>query len=316
MVRKVKADGAPVTAAAVAFGYSRPSYYEAAAALERSGLEGLVPARPGPRGPHKLTEADPRLGRGATGRRPGAAPGAAAGPASRSPSACACTPARSRKRWPAAGSTAPKAADLPAREMRKEDDPSLSLLPSPGHAAAEPGTSLDAGQDTCPRRRAGRPLRASTPCRPARARRGVPARARRADPRWRHRLAACPGRPDPRPSTAAPACQPPSTHPARPPICRSRWPPSSSAPWRPSRSPEPHHQPAPVTRLPIPEGDTDAPRYRGVEGDRRPPLQNGSFVCPPVQPQAGPPQHRVRDPPVRPARQGDRAGLGRQTRSP
>ena len=33
---------------------------------------------------------------------------------------------------------------------------------------------------------------------------------------------------------------------------------------------------------------------------------------PPVQPQAGHPQHRVRDPPVRPARQGDRAGLGRR----
>jgi len=56
MVRKVKADGAPVTAAAAAFGYSRPSYYEAAAALDRAGLEGLVPARPGPRGGHKLTE--------------------------------------------------------------------------------------------------------------------------------------------------------------------------------------------------------------------------------------------------------------------
>ena len=55
MVRQVKADGAPVTAAAAAFGYSRPAYYEAAAALERSGLEGLVPGRPGPRGPHKLT---------------------------------------------------------------------------------------------------------------------------------------------------------------------------------------------------------------------------------------------------------------------
>ena len=34
--------------------------------------------------------------------------------------------------------------------MRKEDDPSLSLLPSPGHAAAEPGTRLDAGQDSAP----------------------------------------------------------------------------------------------------------------------------------------------------------------------
>ena len=56
MVRRVKADGAPVTEAAAAFGYSRPSYYQAAAALERSGLEGLVPARPGPRAGHKLTE--------------------------------------------------------------------------------------------------------------------------------------------------------------------------------------------------------------------------------------------------------------------
>ena len=55
MVRRVKAEDAPVTEAAAAFGYSRPSYYEAAAALERSGLEGLVPARPGPRGGHKLT---------------------------------------------------------------------------------------------------------------------------------------------------------------------------------------------------------------------------------------------------------------------
>src|SRR5260370_9621037 len=68
MVRKVKADGAPVTEAAPAFGYSRPSYYEAAAALERSGLDGLVPATPGPRGAHKLTaqlcaRAEPQLPR-------------------------------------------------------------------------------------------------------------------------------------------------------------------------------------------------------------------------------------------------------------
>ena len=56
MVRKVRAGGAPVTQAAAAFGYSRPAYYQAAAALESSGLEGLVPARPGPRGGHKLTE--------------------------------------------------------------------------------------------------------------------------------------------------------------------------------------------------------------------------------------------------------------------
>ena len=56
MVRKAEAGGVPVTEAAAAFGYSRPAYYAAAAALEASGLEGLVPARPGPRGAHKLTD--------------------------------------------------------------------------------------------------------------------------------------------------------------------------------------------------------------------------------------------------------------------
>ena len=34
--------------------------------------------------------------------------------------------------------------------MRKEDNPSLSLLPSPGRAAAEPGARPDAGQATAP----------------------------------------------------------------------------------------------------------------------------------------------------------------------
>jgi transposase len=48
-------DGEPVTATAAAFGYSRPSYYQAAAAIAESGLDGLVPARPGSRGGHKLT---------------------------------------------------------------------------------------------------------------------------------------------------------------------------------------------------------------------------------------------------------------------
>jgi hypothetical protein len=52
--------------------------------------------------------------------------------------------------WPAAGSGTPKAADLPDREERKEDNPSLSLRPSPGHAAAEPGARPDAGQVTAP----------------------------------------------------------------------------------------------------------------------------------------------------------------------
>src|SRR6516165_2189245 len=66
------------------------------------------------------------------------------------PSACACTPGRSSERWPAAGSATLKAADLPAHEERKEEHPSLSLLPSPGRAAAEPGARPDAGQATAP----------------------------------------------------------------------------------------------------------------------------------------------------------------------
>lgn len=73
MVRKVQADGATVRAAAGAFGMSRQSWYSAAAALAEGGLAGLVPAKPGPRGAHKLTaevldhlewlrSADPGLG--------------------------------------------------------------------------------------------------------------------------------------------------------------------------------------------------------------------------------------------------------------
>lgn len=55
MVRRVRLEGAPVTSTAKAFGFSRPSLYEAAAAVEGEGLAGLVPQRPGPRGAHKLT---------------------------------------------------------------------------------------------------------------------------------------------------------------------------------------------------------------------------------------------------------------------
>src|ERR1700736_5573944 len=49
MVRRVRGDGAPGTQTAAAFGFSRPSYYEAAAVVDRDGLVGLVPAKPGPR---------------------------------------------------------------------------------------------------------------------------------------------------------------------------------------------------------------------------------------------------------------------------
>ncbi|MBV9000334.1 MAG: helix-turn-helix domain containing protein [Solirubrobacterales bacterium] len=55
MVRRARVDGEPVSQTAAAFGFSRPSFYAAQRALDDGGLAALVPARPGPRGAHKLT---------------------------------------------------------------------------------------------------------------------------------------------------------------------------------------------------------------------------------------------------------------------
>jgi transposase len=55
MVRRVRVDGETVSSSASAFGFSRPSFYEAAAAIGDGGLAALVPARPGPRRAHKLS---------------------------------------------------------------------------------------------------------------------------------------------------------------------------------------------------------------------------------------------------------------------
>jgi transposase len=55
MVRRVRADGQTISAATASFGFSRPSWYAAAAALDEGGLPGLLRARPGPRRSHKLT---------------------------------------------------------------------------------------------------------------------------------------------------------------------------------------------------------------------------------------------------------------------
>src|SRR6516225_10076152 len=56
MVRRSKLEGWPVSASAAAFGLSRPSFYAAQDALERGGLPALAPAKPGPKGGHKLTD--------------------------------------------------------------------------------------------------------------------------------------------------------------------------------------------------------------------------------------------------------------------
>jgi transposase len=56
MLRRVQAEGRPVSEAAAAFGFSRVAYYQARAAFVDQGLPGLVPKRPGPRRAHKLSE--------------------------------------------------------------------------------------------------------------------------------------------------------------------------------------------------------------------------------------------------------------------
>jgi transposase len=76
MVRRVRLDGDAVSRTVADYGFSRPSFYEAAAALDAGGLAGLVPARPGPRRAHKMSvevvafaqqqlDADPDLRTGA-----------------------------------------------------------------------------------------------------------------------------------------------------------------------------------------------------------------------------------------------------------
>lgn len=54
MLRRVLVETASVTEAAVEYGVSRPTYYQAKASFEEEGIAGLVPKKPGPRGPHKL----------------------------------------------------------------------------------------------------------------------------------------------------------------------------------------------------------------------------------------------------------------------
>lgn len=56
MVRRVRVEGEAVSHSATAFGFSRPSFYEAATAIDTGGLAALVPARPGPRRAHKLND--------------------------------------------------------------------------------------------------------------------------------------------------------------------------------------------------------------------------------------------------------------------
>ncbi len=55
MLRRVRGEQQTVSRAAVDFGFSRPTFYEAQRQFDKEGLVGLVPKKRGPRGAHKLT---------------------------------------------------------------------------------------------------------------------------------------------------------------------------------------------------------------------------------------------------------------------
>lgn len=54
MLRRVLVENATVTVAADEYGVSRPTFYQAKATFDASGIAGLVPRKRGPRGPRKL----------------------------------------------------------------------------------------------------------------------------------------------------------------------------------------------------------------------------------------------------------------------
>src|SRR3989440_2827188 len=56
LLRRVRVDGDSVSHATALFALSRPTFYTAQAAWERTGLVGLVPEPTGPRQAHKLPE--------------------------------------------------------------------------------------------------------------------------------------------------------------------------------------------------------------------------------------------------------------------
>ncbi|CAM4217931.1 helix-turn-helix domain-containing protein [Roseateles saccharophilus] len=56
MLRRVSAEGLSITDAVARFGVTRPTFYKAQSDFARAGLVGLLPAKRGPHGPHKITD--------------------------------------------------------------------------------------------------------------------------------------------------------------------------------------------------------------------------------------------------------------------
>jgi transposase len=55
MLRRVRTEGQSIAKATAMFGLSRPTFYKVQSDFNRSGLVGLLPAKRGPHGPHKIT---------------------------------------------------------------------------------------------------------------------------------------------------------------------------------------------------------------------------------------------------------------------
>ena len=55
MLRQVHVDRESISEAARAFGFSRPSFYQAQSAFQQDGVFGLLPHKRGPQSGHKLT---------------------------------------------------------------------------------------------------------------------------------------------------------------------------------------------------------------------------------------------------------------------
>jgi transposase len=69
-VRAIELDSCPIAQAALDFGLSRPTIYEARANLGQAGLEGLLPQKRGPKKPRKLTPEVCRYLEGLVGSEP------------------------------------------------------------------------------------------------------------------------------------------------------------------------------------------------------------------------------------------------------
>ena len=135
MLRRVRVEGHSVGPSAAAFGFSRPSFYQAQAALQRGGLAGLVPKKPGPRRAHKLsTEVVDFLQRAVSQERL-----AALGGVGRSSPAALRAPGPSAQHRAGAGSpgkktavsTRPRSATTPRARWRPTRSCAATCWPAP-----------------------------------------------------------------------------------------------------------------------------------------------------------------------------------------